>query len=399
MDEVGWADLGQIEPGDTASAEEEVSGDLVAELARLSGDDNPIHTDESAARAFGFPRPVAHGMLPMTVVSRLIGTRLPGPGSLWISQETAFLAPVFVGDRIAARVTVEQVSRAAQTVILSTEVVNLTRNVPVLRGRAKVKIPMRMEKPSRRHNEPLIALVTGSSRGLGRAIALALGEAGIRVIVHYLSRKDSAVEVADRITELGSEAITVQADLREEEAVARLYDEARNAFGKVDVLVNNASPAIRRQSWHEWTWEDFLPYLDIYVRATFHLSQLAADDMKPRRFGRIVNVLSSAASQVPPPRMLPYVTMKSALAGLSRALAVELGAFGITVNMVAPSLLITEQTAELGERARQLAAAASPLKRLAELEEVARTVLYLVSEGAGFTTGVTIPVAGGEIMT
>ena len=91
-------------------------------------------------------------------------------------------------------------------------------------------------------------------------------------------------------------------------------------------------------------------------------------------------------------------TKLSALAGRSRALAVELGPWNITVNMVPPSLLITEQNAEIGDRARQLAAAASPLKRLAELEEVAQAVLYLVSEGAGFTTGVTLPVAGGEIM-
>ena len=120
MDRTRWADLASIVPGDTASMEEDVSANRVAEFVRFSGDDNPLHVDESAARACGFPRPIAHGMLAMTLLSRLIGTRLPGPGSLWISQDSAFLGPVFPGERISARATVTQVSLAARTVVLST---------------------------------------------------------------------------------------------------------------------------------------------------------------------------------------------------------------------------------------------------------------------------------------
>lgn len=398
MSEQSWADLSRLKLGDRAAVTEHLSEELIASYASLSRDDNPVHLDAAVARSLGFPRPVGHGMIVVGMISRLIGTRLPGAGSLWISQELEFVAPSFAGDRLEAAVVVAQVSLAAQTVVLRCEVRNLTRDVLALRGTARVKVPPRIVKEVRQDQEPLAALVTGSSRGLGRAIALALGGAGIRVGVHGLSRRSEAEEVASEIEAAGSQAVVLQADLTDSAQVDRLFQETIAAFGRIDILVNNASPAIRRKSFQECEWSDFEPYLKAYVEAVFRLSKQVAEDMKKRRFGRIVNVSSSAATHVPPAQMLPYVTMKSAMAGLSRALAVELGPWNITVNMVSPSLLITEQNADIGDRARQLAAAASPLKRLAELEEVAQAVLYLVSEGAGFTTGVTLPVAGGEIM-
>lgn len=392
------ADLSLLRTGDRASVTQVVDEELIARFARLSQDTNPIHLDADSARSYGFPRPVAHGMLAVTLISRLIGTRLPGPGSLWISQDLEFLAPIYSGDRIEATVTIEQISQAAQVVVLSCEARNLSRDLLVLRGKARVKVPSRIEKKMRQDNDQLTALVTGSSRGLGRAIALALGRAGMRVAVHYHSRRQEAEEVVREITAAGSDAALFQADLMNEHDVDRLFVQVQEHFGRIDVLINNASPPIRRKSWEECEWDDFVPYLKVYVEAAFRLSRLAAKGMKERGFGRIVNITSSASTHAPPPRLLPYVTMKSALSGLSRALAVELGPANITVNMVSPSLLLTDQNADLGDRARQLAAASSPLKRLAELEEVAQAVLYLVSEGAGFTTGITLPVAGGEIM-
>ncbi len=398
MSATAWADLDRIRPGDSATAELEVTADLVAEFARVSGDTNPIHTDPDVARAYAFPRPMAHGMLALTLISRLIGTQLPGPGSIWTAQDLKFLGPVYPGDRMVARVRVQQVSQAARMVVLETEVHNPANGMPILQGTAKVKVPQRIEKEESPEIGSLAALVTGSSRGLGRAIALALAGAGMKVVVHYLAREAEAHAVAQEISAAGGTATVAQADLMAPEDVDRLFAEARSAFGRIDVLINNASPPIRRQPFLDCEWDDFEPFVNAYVRAAFRLVQLAAPEMKSRRFGRIVNVLSSAAVQAPPPQMLPYVTMKSAMAGMSRALAVELGAHNVTVNMVAPSLLITDQNAQIGDRARQLAVAASPLKRLARLEEVAQAVLFLVGEGAGFLTGASLPVAGGEIM-
>lgn len=394
-----WADIETLEIGDTASCELVVTEMQVEAFAQLSEDTNPLHMDLSVAREYGFPRRVAHGVLALGAISRLIGTKLPGPGALWLSQEVQFTAPALTGDHLEARVTVQQISIGARTVILRTEVVNTSTGTAILLGSAKVRILQRvLSQEEERNVADRVALVTGSSRGLGRVIALKLGGAGIRVIVHYHQRHDEANSVVHEITASGGQAVACQADLNKADDIDSLFHSACDAFGKVDIVVNNASPPIVRKPFLEFAWADFHPFFEAYVHGAFRLVQLVAPGMQSRRFGRIVNILSSYAHDVPPPRLVPYVTAKSALAGLSRALAVELGPLQITVNMVSPSMMITDQTAEIGDRARQLAASQAPLRRLAELDDVANAVLFLVSDAARFITGAVIPVAGGEIM-
>ena len=391
-------DIESLRPGDNAAVEVEVTEELVKQFAALSLDDNPVHMSTKVAREYGFPRRVAHGVISVTTLSRLIGTRLPGPGSVWMDQAIEFTGPVYLGDTIRATVTVKRVSLAARVVILDLEVINVGNAVVVTRGTAKVKVPKKIEQAKKVVMERTIALVTGSSRGLGRAIAVALGKAGSKVVVHCRSRHLDAAQVVAEIEEAGGEAVAITADLTDPKAVERLADEAQQAFGRIDILVHNASPVIERRPWDAWDWNDFQAFFDIYLRAGWQLTQHLAPGMQERKFGRFINVLSSAAFNVPPPQMLPYITAKSALAGMSRALAVELGASNVSVNMIAPSLLVTDQNAYLGDRARQLVAARSPMKRLAELEEVAATVVYLAGPGSSFVTGAVIPVAGGEIM-
>jgi 3-hydroxybutyryl-CoA dehydratase len=138
-----WADISRLKIGDTASCEVVMNERNVAAFAELAQDDNPLHMDEAAAHACGFPKRVAHGMLALSAISRLIGTQLPGPGSLWVSQEVKFPAPVLVGDVVTARVTVEQISLAVQMVKLRTEVLNKETGTVVLLGSAMVRIPRR----------------------------------------------------------------------------------------------------------------------------------------------------------------------------------------------------------------------------------------------------------------
>jgi 3-hydroxybutyryl-CoA dehydratase len=136
-----WADISRLKIGDTASCELLVDERSLVAFAELSGDDNPLHMDENVARNLGFPCRVAHGMLALSAISRLIGTQLPGPGSLWISQELKFPAPVLVGDALLARVSVERVSLAAGLVKLQTEVRKRGSDTIVLSGTATVRIP------------------------------------------------------------------------------------------------------------------------------------------------------------------------------------------------------------------------------------------------------------------
>ena len=365
--EPAWADMESIQAGASASCRLVITGELIDGFATLSADVNPLHVDTAAAQACGFPRRVAHGMLALSAVSRLIGTRLPGPGSLWLAQELRFVAPVFVGDVLDARVIVEQVSRGARIVTLRTEVTNVTSGTEVLVGSARVQVVARETRDASAAVKDRVAIVTGSSRGLGRAIASRLAASGVKTVVHYHTRADEAESLVQEIGAQAGIAIACQADLTDDVGADFLFKQAHDAFGKVDIVVHNATPPIVRKPLLEWNWSEFETYSNAYVRAAFRLMQLASPGMQERRFGRFVHVLSAAAHGTPPPRLAAYVTAKAALAGLSRAMAVELGPFGITVNAVSPSVLLTDQMAAMGERAKQLAASQTPLRRLGGL--------------------------------
>jgi acyl dehydratase len=134
------ADLRNIRPGDCAACETLITEADIRKFAELSSDVNPLHLDSDIASRYGFQQPVAHGMLALSIISRLIGTQLPGPGSLWVSQDLKFPAPVFAGDRVAGSVTVESVSAATRIVVLRTEVINVRTGKPVITGTARVLV-------------------------------------------------------------------------------------------------------------------------------------------------------------------------------------------------------------------------------------------------------------------
>ncbi len=393
----GLVAIDDLEEGTRATCLARITDNDIAGMADLTGDGNPIHLDAALARQLGFSRPVAHGLLALGLVSRLIGTRLPGPGSVWFGQEVEFLAPVRAGDEVEASVTITHVSKATGVVILATDVRRLP-DTPVLRGRAKVRVP-RFIPQARRSMQlsEMVAIVTGSSKGLGAVIARTLARNGLSVVINYAHDEVAAEKVASGILRVGGKAIAVRADVADPGQVRGLFEAAVEAFGKVDVVVNNATPPIRPKPLLETTQEDLGALLDVYVKGSLELVHLAVPGMRGRKFGRIVNVLTSYLSEVPP-NLGAYVTAKSALYGLSRAMAVEFGPWGIAVNMVSPSMLIGDQADDLGVTAREAVAGRTPLRRLAEPEEVADLVLFLLGEGSSFISGANIPVTGGILM-
>lgn len=146
-------EINDLRPGDSASCQAEVSASDLDAMAQLTRDHNPLHMDEEFAREGGFRGRVAHGLLPLGMISQLIGQRLPGPGSLWMSQHVDFVAPIVVGDRLLASVTVEELSLAAQAVVLETTVINLDTAAVVLRGCAHVRIARPQAADARHAND------------------------------------------------------------------------------------------------------------------------------------------------------------------------------------------------------------------------------------------------------
>lgn len=239
-------------------------------------------------------------------------------------------------------------------------------------------------------------LVTGSSRGLGRAVATELGARGHRVAVHYLRSEAPASEVAEEIRSAGGQAATFAADVADPEACAGLAKAVAEELGPVEILVNNAgitrdTLALRMKS---SDWQDVI---DTNLSSAFHLSKAVLRTMLRAGFGRIVNV-SSVVGLVGNVGQANYVAAKAGLVGLTKALAQEYASKGITVNAVAPGFIESDMTGALPEELRSTYLARIPAGRFGTAAEVAKVVAFLASEESSYVNGQTLPVDGGMVM-
>ncbi len=237
-----------------------------------------------------------------------------------------------------------------------------------------------------------VAIVTGSSRGIGSAIAQRLSDEGATIVVNYAGRSDKAAEVVAQIEAKGGSAIALQADVSQTADIQRLFDQTLERFGKVDILVNNAGTIFYKLI-TDVTEEDFDKIFAINVKGTYFACQQAAKRMSDG--GRIIN-LSSSTTNLMLPTYSAYVATKGAVEQITRVLAKELGGRGITVNVVSPGatnteLFMTGKTEEQINRFSQMAA----LGRLGEVQDIADVIAFLVSDDARWITGQNIRVNGG----
>lgn len=238
-----------------------------------------------------------------------------------------------------------------------------------------------------------VALVTGSSRGLGRAMALKLAQDGFSVAVHYGRNQAEAEKVAGEIRAAGGMAEVFGADLSQPANAGKLVDEVIAKMGRLDVLVNNAGITrdgltIRMKD------EDWDAVIQTNLSSAFTACRSAIKHMMKNRAGRIINV-SSVVALAGNPGQANYIASKAGLIGLTKALAKEYGARGITVNAIAPGFIESDMTAELPEDTKKQYQAGIPLARFGQPEEVAALVAFLASSSAGYISGQTIGVDGG----
>jgi 3-oxoacyl-[acyl-carrier protein] reductase len=231
------------------------------------------------------------------------------------------------------------------------------------------------------------ALVTGASRGIGRAIAIALAEAGARVAVNYRQREDDAEKTVAAVRQMGRESAAFAADVTDARAVAAMVSGIERALGPIGMLVNNAGLALPR-SLDELTEADFDRTIATNLKSVFLCTQAVWPGMRARGWGRIVNI-SSGAARGAGGMGVHYNASKAGMEGLTRGYAARLVKFGITVNAVAPSLIDTEMIADM----RAESAARIPLGRLGTVEEIAAAVVMVA--GNAYLTGQTVAVNGG----
>jgi 3-oxoacyl-[acyl-carrier protein] reductase len=238
-----------------------------------------------------------------------------------------------------------------------------------------------------------VALVTGGSRGIGRAIAIALGEAGHAVAVNYASRADAAEEVVASIAATGGAAMAVRADVGDEDAVASMFEQVAEQLGPVEILVNNAG-ITRDDLLLRMSVEAFDAVIATNLRSAFLCSKAAMRGMLRGRWGRIISI-GSVAGIAGNAGQANYAASKAGLIGFSKSIAKEVGSRGITANVVAPGFIDTDMTDALGDDAKQASLGAITLGRFGETSEVAAAVVFLASEGAGYITGQVLAVDGG----
>ena len=241
------------------------------------------------------------------------------------------------------------------------------------------------------------AVITGGSRGLGRAIALALAGQGADVAVNYRGNADAAEDVARQITAMGRSAMTVQGDTSAgRDACEAIVKQAIAAFGKVDILVNNAGITrdnlLMRMDADEWD-----AVIGTNLSGPFWMTRAVARPMMKARYGRIIN-MSSAAGRMGNPGQANYAAAKAGLIGLTKTTARELASRGITCNAIAPGLITTDLTADLPEAATEALKAMTPMGYIGSVEDVAAAAVYFASAEARYVTGQVLGVDGGIVM-
>ena len=241
--------------------------------------------------------------------------------------------------------------------------------------------------------ETQTCVVTGASRGIGRAIAEELGSCGADVVVNYRSSEAAAHDVVETIRETGGEAIAVQADVADEGDVEAMAERTREAFGAATVLVNNAGLTVDKK-FENMTREDWDAVMDVNLGGVFNCTNAFFEDIKHSDNGRVINI-SSVVGQQGNYGQANYATTKSGLFGFTRTIALELATTGSTANCVAPGFVKTDMLETVPERVQEKILRRIPLDRFADVEDVAGIVRFVASEDSSYMTGQILAVNGG----
>jgi 3-oxoacyl-[acyl-carrier protein] reductase len=241
-----------------------------------------------------------------------------------------------------------------------------------------------------------IVVVTGGSRGIGRAVCIALSAPGTGVYFNYSSNLEAAEATAREVDASGGKAVYAQVDVSSESAVSEYLGAIAKEAGRIDVLVNNAGITrdglLVRMKQADWD-----AVMDVNLKGTFNCMKVAAKAMMKQRYGRIINI-SSVVGQSGNPGQANYVAAKAGIIGLTKAAARELASRNITVNAVAPGYIATDMTEQLGDKAREAIVARIPMGRIGAPQDIGGVVAFLASPAADYITGQVIHVSGGMYM-
>lgn len=246
------------------------------------------------------------------------------------------------------------------------------------------------------HLDGQVAIVTGASRGIGKAVAIALARVGAKVVINYAGNAQAAEEVRKTIVNDGGQAITFQADVADSAAVDAMVKAAVDTYGKIDILVNNAG-ITRDALLMRMKDEDWDAVINTNLKGIFYCTKAVSKLMMKQRSGKIIN-MTSVVGIMGNAGQANYAAAKAGVIGFTKSMARELAARGITVNAIAPGFIATDMTHGLTEQVKADLATKIPLNRLGAAEDVAAAVVFLASDSANYITGQTLNVDGGMVM-
>jgi 3-oxoacyl-[acyl-carrier protein] reductase len=389
-----------INIGDKAEISHKITKNDIEAFVNLTGDDNKLHVNPDYASKTSMKKPVVHGMLGASFISTLIGTKLPGDGSMWFSQTIEFILPAREGDVITVKAEVIKKIDRDKIIELQTDIFNQNKQ-KITTGIAKIKV---IEQIITEKDQAILSeqtkrtvLLIGSTGGIGNAVAKKLSDKSYNLALHYFTNKTEAFRLCEEFNKKGVAAKSYQADITKYNQVASMVENIIRDYDKIDCLINCSTIKIPSIKFVDLEWDDFQKQIDINIKGAFNLCKALIPAMRKRKFGKIINIVTQAI-ETPNAEWSHYITAKSGLSGFSKALAVELAPKGITVNMISPGMTETELIADIPEKARLLAAAKSPMRRIAKPEDIAGAVNYLLSDDCNYMTGETIRINGGQVM-
>lgn len=384
--------------GDKAEIVHKITEEDVNKFVHLTGDDNKIHIDEVYAQNTSVKKPVAHGMLSASFISTIIGTKIPGDGALWYKQSLEFILPVRIGDELKIKAEIIKIFSKEKILEISTNIYNQNEQ-KVIEGIASVKsVDYIVKQVETRKIYKKTILIIGSTGGIGGALVKKLNE-DYNIVLHYNNNESKVNNLINKIKEINKNCnvLKYKADITKEKEIQSMLAYIEEKLGSIHILVNCATNKIIPIKNEDLEWDEILKSIDMNMKAIFILMKRISINMKIMRYGKIVNV-TTIYTEKPENNLLHYIASKSGMEGITKSFAYELSPFGINVNLVSPSMTETDQIIDIPERIKLSNAAKTPLKRLANSEDVANAIYYLIQEESNYMSGSTIRINGGNLM-
>lgn len=393
-----FSDFEDINVGDFRQIRKEITIQDVEKFVLLTGDDNPLHIDPEFASKTPFKDVVVHGMLGASFISTIIGTKLPGPGALWMSQDFNFVLPVRLGDHLLIKATVTKKINRERVLILETQISN-QKDQLVLTGTARVKVLEQKKAREKYRNFDMakVALITGAAGGIGSAIAHALASKGVNLILHYNSRVEEVNKLYESLRLINSSILihVVKADLSTSSGVEHLINDISNEGLEPNIFINNAAAPIDPVPVNKLAWSAISDHLETQSKVMLRIFQALVPIYEKQGFGRIVSISSAVSQRAPTQGWLGYTINKGVVESISRQIALEFGFLGVTANCIAPGMCETPYIGDISEKVQKISARQSPNRRIAVPQDIAELAAFLVSTEASHINGQVLHVNGG----